>query len=215
MTTKKRARDACHIRVQFAKLYLENGFLIFFPPRMQTVFWFWTLRLTDIFFPPFWQSQLQQRECEVFFFFSTHQETEAANPYAARFPLWSLCDNRAIINHTGWLFTCPLFPLVDRRLSFSSSWASSSRMKNVWKDWISSSCWSFLCSYFTVESLGFMYHTVCSRRLDKDYTSYIPCSRYIGTCVSVEYVYVNIWRFWFFSLLNGSIFEVYTFRDHP
>lgn len=30
MTTKKRARDACHIRVQFAKLYLENGFLIFF-----------------------------------------------------------------------------------------------------------------------------------------------------------------------------------------
>lgn len=136
-----------------------------FSPQMQrrwnrSVFWFWTvIRLTDFFFfPSFLTVSVAAKRMWGLFFFSshisTHQETEATNPYAARFPLWSLCDNRAIINHTGWLFTCPLFLLVDRKLSFSSSWASSSRMKNVWKDWISSSRWSFLCSYFTVESLG-------------------------------------------------------------
>lgn len=215
MTTKKKSPGRVPHQSAICKALFRKWVLNFFSPHVcRQCFDFEPLGWLT-FFSLVFDSLSCSKENVRSFFFSTHQETEAANPYAARFPLWSLCDNRVIINHTGWLFTCPLFPLVDRRLSFSSSWASSSRMKNVWKDWISSSCWSFLCSYFTVESLGFMYHTVCSRRLDKDYTSYIPCSRYIGTCVSVEYVYVNIWRFWFFSLLNGSVFEVYTFRDHP
>lgn len=45
-----------------------------------------------------------------------------------------------------------------------------------------------------------MYHTVRSRRLDEDYTSYIPCGRYIGMCVTVKYVDVNMGGFFCFVL---------------
>lgn len=58
-----------------------------------------------------------------------------------------------------------------------------------------------------------MYHTVRSRRLDEDYTSYIPCGRYIGMCVTVKYVDVNMGGFFLFCF--GCIkVSVYTIRDH-
>lgn len=57
-----------------------------------------------------------------------------------------------------------------------------------------------------------MYHTVCSRRIDKDYTSYIPYSRYIGMCVCVCRVCLCEYLRVFFS---GCIeVTVYTIRDH-
>lgn len=136
-----------------------------------------------------------------------------------RVPRWSPRDSSATINHTGWLFTfCPLFLPVDRAetsLSFRPPWASfSADEKNCGRS-----------AHFPAPSVipvlvlhccegGFVYHTVCSRRIGKDYTSYKPYSRYIGMCVSVEYVHVNTWGVFLFvggdvlrlkCLLSGTI----------
>lgn len=61
---------------------------------------------------------------------------------------------------------------------------------------------------------GFVYHAVCSRRIDKYYTSYIPYGRYIRmcVCVSVEYVDVNTWVF-FGCVLSGTICSTVSIID--
>lgn len=91
--------------------------------------------------------------------------------------------------------------------------ASYSLMRKLWKV-----CISKPLSIIPVLELhcwegGFVYHTVRSRRLDEDYTSYIPCGRYIGMCVTVKYVDVNMGGFFLFCF--GCIkVSVYTIRDH-
>lgn len=99
----------------------------------------------------------------------------------------SLRDNNAIINHIGRAFTfcSPFLPVYSHFLSPPR--ASSLLMRNCGRSVHFKAPVSFLA--------GSVYHAVCSRRLDKDYTSYTPYGRYIGmrVCVSVAYVDVNTW----------------------
>lgn len=129
-------------------------------------------------------------------------------------------DNNVIINHIGWLFTfCWLVLLVDSRKTFFPSLLFPSLSFLFPDEKTGNLCVSKPLSIIPVLVLhcwegGSVYHTVCSRRLDKDFTSYIPYDRYISmcacVCVFVEYVNVNIWGF-IFGCIEDTVHSI---RDH-